>query len=55
MTAQTCDRIGLAHEQLETVIAAFLERQNYASTITLTAAAELVLGQSLRGNRRQAP
>ncbi|WP_126223543.1 hypothetical protein [Burkholderia ambifaria] len=54
MTAHTCNRVELAHEQLETAIAVFLERRSYAATITLAAAAELVLGQSLRRTGQQA-
>jgi len=54
MTAKTCNRIDLAHEQLETAIAVFLERRCYAATITLAANAERVLGQALRRNGLQA-
>ena len=48
MTAQTCHRIDLAREQLEMALDAFLERQRFASAITLASAAERVLGQALR-------
>lgn len=54
MTTQNCNRIDLAHEQLETAIVVFLERRSFAATITLAAAAELVLGQALRRNGQEA-
>ncbi|CAB3974203.1 hypothetical protein BCO9919_06154 [Burkholderia cenocepacia] len=41
---QTCNRIDLARERLETVIAVFLEHRSCAATITLAEAAALVLG-----------
>jgi hypothetical protein len=48
MTSQTCNRIDLAHEQLEMALDAFLQRHRFASAITLASAAERVLGQALR-------
>ena len=44
MTSQICHRVDLAREQLEMALAAFLERQRFASAITLASAAERVLG-----------
>ncbi|RQR65650.1 hypothetical protein DIE18_04160 [Burkholderia sp. Bp9125] len=54
MAAQNCNRVDLAHEQLEIGIAVFLERRSFAATITLAATAERVLGQALRRNGQQA-
>lgn len=54
MTAQTCNRVDLAREQLEMAIIAFLERQRFASAITLASSAERVLGQALRHAGKQA-
>ncbi|WP_434660746.1 hypothetical protein P5W99_11010 [Paraburkholderia sp. A3BS-1L] len=54
MTAQTCNRLNLAREQLEMALDAFLERQRFASAITLASAAERVLGQALRHAGKQA-
>lgn len=48
MPAQHCNRIALAHEQLETAITLFLEHGSFASVITLAGAAERVMGQALR-------
>lgn len=53
MTSQTCNRIDLAHEQLEMAIVAFLELERFASAITLASAAERVLGQALRHAGKQ--
>ncbi|WP_341313518.1 hypothetical protein WN982_19385 [Paraburkholderia sp. IMGN_8] len=53
MTSQTCNRIDLAHEQLEMALDAFLERHRFASAITLASAAERVLGQALRHAGKQ--
>ncbi|MCA8494017.1 hypothetical protein [Burkholderia arboris] len=54
MTVQTCNRVDLAREQLETAITVFLERQSYAAVITLASAAERVMGQALRHAGQQA-
>jgi len=48
MTSQACHRIYLALEQLEMVFVAFVERRRFAPTITLTSAAERVIGEALR-------
>jgi hypothetical protein len=48
MPAQHCNRIALAHEQLETAITLFLEHGSFASVITLAGAADRVMGQALR-------
>jgi hypothetical protein len=48
MTTQRCNRIELAHEQLELAVTLFLDAKSYASVITLASAAERVMGQALR-------
>jgi len=54
MTSQTCNRIDLAREQLESALVLFLEHRSFASAITLSGAAERVLGQALRHRAEQA-
>ena len=54
MPAQTCNRIDLAREQLETAIAVFIEHQRFAAAIPWPAPLERVLGQALRRKGEQA-